>query len=432
MVSHINPTIQDLLSFLNNSPTAWHATANIAEKLHAAGYRELQESEAWNLTPGNSFFLTRNGSSLCAFTVPSKKPRLAYLLASHTDSPALKLKPNAEYQKQNMIMIGVETYGAPLLNAWLNRDLGIAGRISYLDASGLRKTTLVRLDHSPLVIPQLAIHLDREVNERGLVLNKQEHLNALATLINSSEGKANFLERKLQEKINFSLLLSHDLFLYPLEKASLLGEQQMIGSYRIDNLTSVHAALTALCHSKKASEDRLNMGIFWDNEEVGSSTAQGAGSPFFQQILERILIALGMNREEYLRLLSQSLCFSIDLGHALHPNYPERHDPQHQPLLGKGIIIKSNAQQRYSTDAESAALLSHLCIKLQLPYQKFSSRSDIPSGTTVGPIHASMTGMKTIDIGSAQLSMHSSREIASCQDHLDMCRLLTALFEMEE
>lgn len=422
--------IQDLLEFLKTSPTAWHAVENVVANLKGHGFEELNEGDAWKIKAGGRYYVTRNGSTLCAFTVPSKAPSSIKIAGSHTDSPAFKLKPNAEFRKENMIMFGVEIYGAPLLTSWLNRDLGIAGRVVYKDKKGRIQTELVTLDKQPLVIPQLAIHLDRNVNENGLVLNKQDHITALAALDDKPEKKNSYLETLLRDQVDYTSLLGFDLFLYPIEAPRLLGDKgQMFSAYRIDSLGSVHAIVQGMLQSKKKQSHQLNMIVFWDNEEIGSGTAQGAGSPFLPQLLERITIALGLSRESYFRLLNNALCVSVDLAHALHPNYPDKLDPRHQPLINKGVVLKTSAQHRYASDAKSSAIIVELCGKHGLPLQKFASRGDIPSGTTIGPIHASLTGMPTVDIGCAQLSMHSCRELAGCQDHLTMCKLIAALFE---
>lgn len=421
--------ISAFLQFLDSSPTAWHAVDNVKEKLINEGFTELLEQEKWQIKPGGRYFVIRNGSSLCAFVVPKKHLETVHVVASHTDSPGFKLKPNAEFRKENMIMLGVEIYGGPLITSWLNRDLGIAGRVVYTDTKGKINESLVRIDESPVVIPQLAIHLDRQVNESGLLLNKQEHLAALAAILEDKDSKFSFLEHHLKGKIHYKELLSFDLFLFPLEPAALVGyQQQMIASYRIDNLNSLHASVVALCKSKSADDHVLKTIALWDNEEIGSDTSQGAGSPFLSHVLERITLALGMDREEYLCLMQKSLCVSADLGHALHPNYMDRHEPQHRLYMQHGIVVKYNAQYRYASDAKSAAVIMDLCHRHRIPVQKFVTRGDIPSGTTIGPIHAHTTGMPTVDIGCAQLSMHSARELTSCQDYLNMCSLLTAFF----
>jgi aspartyl aminopeptidase len=421
--------IQDLISFLDSSPTAWHAVTTAKKRLKHAGFKELSEQEAWHIQPKQNYIVTRNGSSLCAFITPSHTPKRLRLLASHTDSPSLKLKPRSEIRKYQAILLGVEVYGSPLLSSWLNRDLGLAGRILYTNRNGEIRESLVRLERHPMTIPQLAIHLDREVNERGLQLNKQEHLNVLAGL-ESSFNESSFIEELVREEIDFDQLIGHDLLFFPLEKARLLGyEHALLAAYRIDSLASVHAALTALLQQPDPLEDEIKMIIFWDNEEVGSHTAQGAESPFFSQILERILAGFKATREDYFCLLNRSTCISIDLAHALHPNYADKHDAQHQPILGQGVVLKNNAQQRYATSARSSLPVQMVAALKQLSLQRFVSRNDIPCGTTIGPLQACLTGMATADIGCGQLSMHACRELMSCQDHLDMCQLLGSLLQ---
>jgi aspartyl aminopeptidase len=351
------------------------------------------------------------------------------LLASHTDSPSLKLKPHAEIHKCGSLLLGLEIYGSPILHSWLNRDLGLAGRVLYLNSSQVLQESIVRLDQYPITIPQLAIHLDREVNEKGPTLHKQEHLAALVG-IDCSKIEGSFLETILRNNCDCQQLIAHDLFTFPLEPARLIGyPPSLLTSYRIDSLTSVHAALHALLTEPQPLENEMKMVIFWDNEEVGSKTAQGAESPFFNQVLERVIYGFKGNREDYFQLINRSTCISIDLAHALHPNYVDKHDTQHQPLLGKGVVVKHNAQQRYATNTFSLQTIYAAAKKQNLSLQKFVSRNDLSSGTTIGPIHAATTGMNTIDIGCGQLSMHACRELISCQDHLDMCALLRAVLQ---
>jgi aspartyl aminopeptidase len=419
-----------LLNFLNESPTAWHAVSNCINELKQHGFQEIKEENRWNLKLGGHYFTVRNGSSISAFTLPVSAPHSLQIAASHTDSPAFKLKPNAEFRKENMLMLGVEIYGAPLLSSWLNRDLGIAGRALFLDSKNRSHEELVRIDTAPLIIPQLAIHLDRNVNENGLILNKQEHLSVLAGIEGKERHKLGYLERILKKSFSFKELLAFDLFLYPLDPARLVGEKnELIASYRIDSLVSVHAALTGFLSEKEGAKDRIKMIAFWDNEEIGSHTAQGAGSPFIPQIIERIMLSLKMSREDYFRILSRSLCLSVDLAHAVHPNYSDKHDPQHPLLLNNGIAIKTNAQQRYASDARSCATIIALCKKYKIPFQKYAAHGDIPAGTTIGPIHANLTGMQTVDIGTPQLSMHSSRELTGVTDYLALTELLTKFFQ---
>lgn len=422
-----NILIEDLLSFLDNAPTAWHAVKIATEKLQIQGFQELQEHNNWKLQKGGRYYVIRNGAALCAFVMPNGEPSQVNLLASHLDSPSLKLKPQPEIRRQNMILFGSEVYGAPLLSSWLNRDLGIAGRVLYYDQSSQIQEKLVNLLDHPVTIPQLAIHLDREVNEKGLQLNKQEHLNALAAL-DSEIPSGSYFETLLRTQIDFKELLNFDLFLYPLEKARLIGyKKEMIASYRVDSLASVHAALEAFLTKSEPLETEIKMVVFWNHEEIGSNTTQGAASPFLSQTLERIVLCSHLSREDYFRILNRSTCISIDLAHALHPNYTDKHDVQHQPLLGKGVILKTNAQQRYASDTKSSLPVKIAAKMKGLPLQNFVSRNDIPSGSTIGPIHASLTGMPTVDIGCGQLSMHSCRELMACQDHQMLYELLMSV-----
>lgn len=425
--------LQDLSSFLDTNPTAWHAVDNCAQRLEAQGFIEIKEGDSWSLQQGQRYYIKHHQSSICAFVLPTLSPKRVRLLASHTDSPSFKLKPQPEIRRNQALLFGVEVYGAPLLSSWLNRDLGLAGRIVYTTKDKQLQERLVRLEKHPLVIPQLAIHLDREVNEKGLLLNKQEHLNALAALEQDLPAKSSYLEMLLRDEIDFEQLVSFDLLLFPIEKARFIGyKQQFLSSYRIDSLASVHAALSALLDDPSPLDEDIKMTIFWDNEEVGSHTAQGAESPFFNQTLERLLLALGKSREDYFRVLSQSHCTSIDLAHSLHPNYADKHDAQHHPILGKGIVLKTNAQQRYASDAYSSLPIHILASRQGIPLQKFVSRNDMPCGSTIGPLQACISGIPTVDIGCGQLSMHSCRELMACQDHLYLFDLLKALLQTKE
>lgn len=428
-MSHI---LEDFKTFLDASPTAWHAVKEIGNRLATSDFIFLEEEEKWELELGKKYFTVRGGA-LCAFALPQKKPQRALIFASHTDSPSLKLKPLPGFQKENIVQFGVEVYGSPLLSSWLNRDLHLAGRIVVTNNSGEIEQRLVHLDDAIFFIPQLAIHLDREVNEKGLVLNRQEHLAPIVGLC-SEDLKTPFaaLEKLLRRHLSFRSLLSFELFLVPRETARFVGlDNEMLSSYRIDNLTGVHATLTALGMIEKPSRHQIQMGCFWDNEEIGSQSREGAASPLMSDILQRIGFHLKLDTEELLLLKNHSLCVSVDMAHGLNPNYPNKQEPQHTPLLGKGIVIKYNADQKYASNALSAAVIIHTAQTLRLPYQSFVSRSDIRCGSTVGPIIAQDMGINTVDIGCPQLSMHSIREAIACQDYLDLIHLLFHLLHQE-
>lgn len=422
--SNSSDQLEQFLQFLEDSPTAWHAVENLRSSFNEEKYVELPEGESWKLLPGKNYFVQRNGSSLIAFKMPSGFPKAALICGSHTDSPGFKLKPNASFIKENLLMLGVEVYGAPLLTSWLNRDLGIAGRAIGLDAKGNIKQSLVNLREYSATIPQLAIHLDRKVNDEGLILNKQEHLAALYGMT----SKSNSLEKQIQGHTGLKSLLSHDLFLYPLEKPKFSGlDNAFISSYRLDSLASVHAISEAFLKDKQADESTIKIAAFWDNEEIGSATAQGADSPFLSNVLERIYLAVKGSREDYLKMIAQSMCVSVDLTHAFHPNYTEKAEPNHRIYFNAGIALKTHASHAYATNALTAAKILKIAQDSHIPVQNFVSRGDIRSGTTIGPIHASVTGMPTVDIGIGQLSMHSVRELIASEDYLMLAKFVGSL-----
>ena len=420
-MSHI---LEDLKLFLETSPTSWHAVQEIGNRLASIDFTPLDESEKWELEKGKKYFVQRGGS-MCAFALPQGKPNKINIIAAHTDSPALKLKPNPEIVDQNMVLFETEIYGSPLLNSWLNRDLVIAGRIVVQNGQEMEEK-LVFIDEAPLFIPQLAPHLDRDVNEKGLLLDKQDHLRPILTL--NSKNK-NLLEILLKNQCNFQSLLSFDLFLVPIEHVRFIGMQgEMMAGYRLDNLASSHACTAAIASTPIGKS--IQMALFWDHEEVGSRTAEGAASPLLSDTLKRIGYAIGLSEDDLMRLKNKSLCTSVDVAHAFNPNFSKKYDPKHQPLPGKGIVIKYNADKKYASDAKTAAPIVASCKKLKLEAQSFVSRSDVPCGSTVGPIVAQGLGIPTVDIGIPIFSMHSAREVLACQDHLDMCQLLTHLLQL--
>lgn len=424
-MSHV---LEDLKSFLDHSPTAWHAVKQMGNRLAQHDYTPLQEGEKWPLEKGKKYFVSRNGS-FCVFHLPTQTVEKCLILAAHTDSPALKIKPNPEIVKDNLALFSTEVYGGPLLTSWLNRDLAIAGKVIVSSKDGKIEEKLVMIDDAILCIPQLAIHLDREVNEKGLLLNKQEHLKAIVGL-DLPKDKA--LETLLRRSLSFHTLLSFDLFLVPAEQARFIGSKgELLASYRIDNLVSTHAALTAFGSSPASPENTLQIGVFWDHEEIGSKTYEGAHSTFLQDVTARIFASYGMNEEERLIVKSHSFCLSLDMAHAFNPNYEAKYESSHRPLLGKGITLKYNADNKYASSAGTAAFVIKACEELNLPYQSFVTRSDMGCGSTVGPITAPMMGIKTVDMGCPQLSMHSIREVVSCQDYIDMCLLLTHVLKNE-
>jgi len=415
--------LENFVNFLNRSPTVYAAAREITTRLAEADFAPLTEGEKWKLELGKGYFVTREDSLVAAFRLPKKAPSSVVLLASHIDSPALKIKPHPELSSHGIGQLGTEVYGGPLLHTWLDRDLAVSGRIVVLDHNGQCESKIIHLDDYPVIIPGLAIHLDRSVNDKGILVHKQDHLKAIFSI----RSKEKHLEDWLRKHHSFNKLLSFDLFLVPVEKAAFLGfEDELIASYRMDNLTSAFASLDALVKASPRS-NTLQMSIFWDHEEIGSKTYAGAESLFVNQILERICMQFKMDREDYYRLKSRSLCLSCDVGHGFHPGYADKYDPQNATLLGKGPSLKFSA--RYATNGATAAPLVRLAEQQKIPLQTFASRSDISSGGTVGAIMAANLGIPTVDLGIPCWAMHSIRETISAQDEISLCNLLKAALE---
>ena len=416
--------IQSLLEFIDRSPTPFHAVQEITSTLSNKGFIEIKETDAWRLKPNGRYFLTRNDSSLIAFVVGSK-PEFK-IIGAHTDSPNLRLKPQAVYAKNGYLQLGIEVYGGVLLSTWTDRDLSLAGRV-VLAGKKNPSTKLIRFKQALLRIPQLAIHLNRNVNKKGLILNEQNHLPPIFSMQNKSapdEVLKKMVARELKCKpVN---IMGLDLSLYDTQPGALAGaEREFIFSGRLDNLASCHSAMHALTESTM-KDPATRVIAFYDHEEVGSESAQGAGSPFLKDVLERII--LSEKREGFLRAMANSFFISADMAHAIHPNYSEMHDNQHMPIINGGPVIKSNAGQRYATDAMSSVWFESLCKKAGIPVQKFVVRSDLGCGSTIGPITAANLGVRTVDIGNPMLSMHSIREMAGANDHELLIRAFKEFF----
>jgi aspartyl aminopeptidase len=411
--------MSDFFQFVERSPTSWHAAKELSLRFAEQDFSPLTEKEKWKLEPGQAYFLQREGALLAAFRLPKHTPTGALILASHTDSPALKIKPSPDLSNKEISQLGTEIYGGPLLHSWLDRDLAIAGQVETEQGP-----KLVHLNDCPLIIPQLAIHLDRSIHEKGILVHKQDHLKPVLSI------KGNHtLDDLLKKQLNCKKIYAHDLFFVPTEKLGVLGlNQELIAGYRLDNLSSVYPSLQALLHSKPR-EHTIQMAIFWDNEEIGSLSTTGADSTFVDQLLERICLSYKLDREDFHRLKSQSLTLSSDVGHGWNPNYSEKYDPQNSPLLGHGVMLKFNASRKYASDAASTAALSKIAETHHIPLQRSANRSDIPSGSTVGSIMASTTGIATLDLGLPCWAMHSTREIIAASDLQDLTRLLTAALE---
>lgn len=423
---------RQLLKFIDRSPTPFHAVFEIKRILESFGFTPLLEKDAWDLVSGGKYFVTRNDSCLSAFVVGSEPPELAgfKIIGAHTDSPTLKVRPNPVYEKNGYVQLGVEVYGGVLLATWTDRDLSLAGRVA-IKGNGKPVSRLIRFQKPLLRIPQLAIHLNREINEKGLLLNKQKHMPPIMGLLHDSMDSENALKKLVAEELDCRAedIVSMELSLFDTQPSSLGGmDSEFIFAPRLDNLASCHAAASALVESRHAAP-ATHVIAFYDNEEVGSVTAQGGGSPFLKDILERISANSPRPREALQRALARSLFISADMAHAVHPNYADKHDPSHLPLINRGPVIKTNAGQKYATDAVSSAQFELLCERAGVRAQHFSNRADLQCGSTIGPINAANLGIRTVDAGNPMLSMHSVREMAGSKDHGDLIRVFQEWFK---
>ena len=413
---------RNLLDFIDASPTAFHAVAEMKRKFRSAGYKELKEIEEWSLAPGGKYMTSRNGGSFLAFQVGNESPEYFgfKVIGAHTDSPHLKLKPNPVYQKAGYIQLGVETYGSVLLTTWTDRDLTLAGRVILRDSRA--EPSLVDLKHPLFRIPQLAIHLNSKVNDKGLVLDKQKHMPPILGLLKSKIDNDGVLKELIAKEIGVSTksILQFDLSLYDTQKGEIGGGNlEFLFSSRLDNLASCHAAAEGLLNVS-GLQGASRIVVFFDHEEVGSGSAQGAGSTFLKDVMERIQSHFNPSREAFLRAMARSFLISSDMAHAVHPNYTEMHDAQHWPIINGGPVIKTNSNQRYASNAETSAQFERLCERVKVPVQKFVNRSDLACGSTIGPITATNLGISVVDVGSAMLAMHSIREMAGAHDHQNL------------
>ncbi|MCU0270671.1 MAG: M18 family aminopeptidase [Acidimicrobiales bacterium] len=420
-----DPDVRDLLAYLDASPSPYHAVATTADLLVAAGFTEVHEHDAWPTSGGRRFL--RRGGSLVAWVDEGGRDAVRAgfrVVGAHTDSPNLRVKPRPDAGRAGWRQLGVEVYGGALLNSWLDRDLGLSGRVAVRrrgpDTGPASELRLVRVDRPVARVPQLAIHLDRGVND-GLTLNAQSHLSPVWGLgALDPGGFGRFLADELG--VESHDVLAWDVMLHDLTPATLLGaDRELLASARIDNLLSCWAATRALLGSLApggtgTGPDPVPVVGLFDHEEIGSESASGAASTLLATTLERIVHAAGGDRDGFHRALARSWCVSADGAHATHPNYAERHEPNHHIAVNGGPVIKRNANVRYATDADTEARFVSACERAGVPYQQFVVRTDLGCGSTIGPVTAARLGLATVDVGVAQLSMHSARELCGADD----------------
>lgn len=418
----MNNHIQDLLSFLDESPTAFQASLGIVSRLEKAGFQALNETDGWSIKPGGKYYVRREDTAVLAFIVGSKSLLESgfQMAASHIDSPALKLKPATVKTESCVTRVGVEIYGGPILSTWIDRELGIAGRVTVKNGKGW-KSLPVRIDRPVAVIPNAAIHLNREIND-GFKYNKQTHLQAI--LATGSEAGDPLLSTiAAQLDVSLDSIRELELFFYDLAKATLGGtDESLIVSGRLDNLAMTHAILSAMLETEAPQATCL--AAFFDHEEIGSGTQQGADSSLLQELIERISLTLGIGREEQFRALHRSFLISADMAHAFHPSYAEKYDRDYAPAMNQGPVVKINGNYRYTSTSDSILRFMELCEAAGIRAQKFMTRSDMPCGSTVGPVVSARLGIPAVDIGNPMWAMHSARETCGAKDHKALIKVL--------
>ena len=407
--------IEDLLSFIQTSPTAFHAVQSAQERLEDSGFQRLFENECWSLLPGGRYYTVKNSSSLIAFIIPENTVWKGFhIIATHSDSPCFKLKELPFFKTDVYTKINSEKYGGPILSTWLDRPLSIAGRLLYKKENRL-ESTLVDMKNTTCLIPSVAPHLLDQEQKRQL------HIDYSTILTQVDMSAPAFLEG--ETSIAADSILSHDLFLYHKEQGIIWGTNgEFYSAPRIDDLACVYTSLKAIQAAKPL--EKASVFSVFDNEEVGSTGKQGALSTFLETVLEKIYLSSGRNREQYVSELSESFLLSADNGHAVHPNHPELSDSSNRVYLNRGIVIKRNASQKYTTDAVSSSFVQLLCQEKDIPFQHYANRSDMPGGSTLGNLLNTKISINSADIGLAQLAMHSAYETAGSHDIAEMSRFM--------
>lgn len=415
---------EGLLEYLRDSPSPFHAARSSARLLETAGFVELLEADLWPTDTGR-YFIRRGGSLIAWSTQQATTPSVGFrIVGAHTDSPNLRIKPRPDWARAGHQMLGVEVYGGPIINSWLDRDLGLSGRVVVRDEAGNPSQELFQVDDPILRVSRLAIHLDRSVRE-GEQFNAQTHLAPHWGLGTAPGDFAAYLASVVD--VEPADVLAWDAMTHDVQPPALIGRnRELLASGRLDNLATSYAATVALIDAVQSAPEQIPLIALFDHEEIGSMSERGAFSSLLTTVLERIVLTLGGQREDLHVALANSVVASGDMAHATHPNYADRHEPQHQIAIDGGPVLKVNTNLRYATDAVGAAAFKEACDRAGVPCQEFVVRSDLPCGSTVGPMTAALTGVTTVDFGAAMLSMHSIREVTGVADQEMYAAALTA------
>lgn len=424
---------RQLLDFIDASPSPWHVVATIVERLDGHGFKALLETEEWDLQAGGRYYVVRDGSSIIIFVLGQQplSDTGFKIIGAHTDSPGLRIRPNAGSCQDNFVRLGVEIYGGPILATFADRDLSLAGRISYRMPDGQIASALVHFNQALLRLPNLAIHLNRGVNDEGLKLHKQNESHLLLSKWTEEQLPPGYFQGLLRSCANLDdgQILAWDLAVYDTQPGAFWGaNEEFFADSQLDNLASCHAALVALLEGMPSENGNTQVCAFFDHEEIGSESRKGAAGSFLPDILSRIALVTGTDQQGYLKALAKSVMVSADMAHAYHPNFPLAYEPEHKVIVNNGPVIKVNASRRYASESGSEALFANYCQEVGVPYQYYSHRNDLPCGSTIGPIASAKLGMACVDVGNPMWAMHSIRESAGVLDHHYMILVMKRFF----
>ncbi|MGR8930402.1 MAG: M18 family aminopeptidase [Gammaproteobacteria bacterium] len=425
--------VQDLLDFIDNSPSPWHVVATIEERLRRFGFLRLTEKEVWTLQPGGRYYVIRDDSSIILFVAGRKDlAKTGFkILGAHTDSPGLRVKPNPVLNSDRLLRLAVEVYGGPILATFSDRDLSLAGRIAYRSDDGSIRSRLLHFDRALLRLPNLAIHMNRTVNEEGLKLNKQTELPLILACTDEQQDLADRFGSIISETAGIAneQILGWEFNVFDTQKGTFWGaDNEFYANSQIDNLASCHAGLSALLSDSALNSGNTIACALFDHEEIGSESIKGAGGSFLSDVLERIASAMALNQQDFRCALAASVMISADMAHAYQPGFPNAYEPAHKIIVNQGPVIKINANHRYASQCLTEALFADLCHKADVPFQKYAHRGDLPCGSTIGPIASARLGIATVDVGNPMWAMHSIRESAGVLDHAYMIKALKQFF----